>query len=406
MRRIFLIWVCLTMAAAVMAQEGHDRSFVKITHAPGYTVAIDSTGKAWIYDYEKGDFVPEDEYEKTAGSAGDSGPEDVILPPEIRCTNIIKGDITEIFKDVVVGIDDRVEGSITSGKDITVKGLVTGNVLSYRRVIVERTGEVRGDVVAREIVREPGGRIIGERTEVPFPERLGIEMPRIRTYSSTIGGIFVTGFFIFICAITIALVPRHLGRVLAKVEEETVKSFFWGVLAWFLILPIFVLLIITIVGIPIALLIYPFALIAAFILGYVAVTVFIGSKLCPIMGWFDKSIYVRSFVGVVALAILRVLAGFLGAIGLDSLSNLFGVLYAVVAFIAITLGLGAVVTSRFGTRPKPAGADGGPSPEVPAAPMVKPPPPPRTDIFPPREYTPPPPVPPPPPKSENATDEG
>ena len=401
------------LAAGVAAQETQERHFVRIDYSSKETVAVDSIGQEWYYDSEQGEFVPEDEYVKIAGVSDeggikDYGPDEIVLPPEIRCTDIYDGDITELFSDVIVEFDERVEGSVTSGKNITIKGLVIGNVISYRTVTIEGTGEVRGDVIAREIIRERGGRILGQHTEVPFPETLGLGVPKVTGFFPDFMGIFFTAFLVFLCIISIALFPNHLGRIVARIEREVVKTFFWGILVWFSILPVFVLLLITIVGIPVALLVFPFALIAAFLLGYVAVTIYIGKLLAPLFRWQERSIYIKSIIGVMALAILRLLANFWSAIGASGLDIFFGVIYLIIIFTAITIGLGAVATTRFGTRPKPSGEapdQGPPPPEPRPAPLVQPPPL-HPDPITPQSIAPPPPVPPPSPQSDNATDEG
>jgi hypothetical protein len=400
------------MAAAVLSQESQNRRFESISHSPQETVAIDSTGQEWYYDAESAEFVTEDEYKKSAGRQRESydkddiGPDKIILPPEIRCTDIHDGDITELFSEVVVKIDQRIEGSITSAQNVTVKGLVTGKIISYRTVIVESTGEVRGDVIAREIIRDRGGRILGQRSEVPFPEAFGIGVPRVSGIMPGFGGILFTGFLIFICVIMIALFPKQLERIVAKIGSGPVKSFFWGVLVWFSILPLFVLLIITIVGIPIAILIFPFVIIAAIIMGYVAAAIYIGKRLSPRFNWQDKSIYFKGIVGVVAIAALRLVGNILIFIGAEGLGIFLGVLYIIFASVALTVGVGSVISSKFGARPKPAGPAPGvarPPGQPHPMPPVTPPPPPRTEPLPP-QVTPPPPVPPPAPKSGNATD--
>ncbi len=405
--------VCL-LATAAMAQDMQEHHFVKIDYSAGETVAVDSSGQEWIYDSEQGEFVPRDEYDSGSGLSDegenqDYGPDDIVLPPEIRCTDIYDGDITEIFSEVVVELDERIEGSVTSGKDITIKGLVIGNVFGYRTVTIEGTGEVRGDVIAREIIRERGGRILGQYTEVAFPQTLGIGIPKVTGFFPNFMGIIFTAFLMFLCIISIALFPNHLARIVARIEREVIKTFFWGILAWFSIIPIFVLLVITIIGIPVALLIFPFALIAAFLLGYIATTIYIGKMLAPIFGWQEKSIYIKSIIGVLAIAVLRLLANFSSAIGAGGLDLFFAIIYLVVVFAVITIGLGAVASTRFGTRPKPAGTAPEPSPTPPEprpAPPIQPPPPPQSDPVIPQVIAPPPPVPPPSPRSGNATDEG
>ena len=118
--------------------------------------------------------------------------------------------------------------------------------------------------------------------------------------------------------------------------------------------------------------------------------------------------YIKGLLGVCAIAALRVLWSVFDTVGATGLDNFFMVIYIVVVSIAITIGIGAVVASKFGASPKPAGPTYmGMPPDAPRpAPPVKPPPPPKSEPAPPMVEAPPPPVPPPVPKSGNATDEG
>jgi hypothetical protein len=401
------------MAEAALAQVDQERRFVKITHSSDKTIAVDSSGQEWYYDKETGEFVTPDEYRESSrreyGSddEDDLGSDKLVLPPEKRCTDKHIGDVIDLLGEVVVGFDQRIEGSITARK-VVVKGLVIGNVVSYSTVRVESHAEVRGDVFAKEITTERGGRILGSKHEVPFPELIGEGGPGMPSGGTVFEALVLTGFFAFICLITIALVPDRLNRIVTRVEQGAVSSFFWGVLVWFSILPLFVLLIITIVGIPIAILVYPFALIAAVVLGYVAVALFIGKKVSPYFKWQDKSVYIKGLLGVCFLAALRILWSFFDSVGATGLDTFFMVIYIVLASVAITIGIGAVVSSKFGAVPRPAGPPRmGTPPEAPRpVPPVKPPPPPKTEPIPPQIITPPPPIPPPVPKSGNATDEG
>jgi hypothetical protein len=401
MRQILTILLCLLTAGVVIAQEKTGRTFVKITHSPDQTVAVDSSGQKWYYDADLGDFVRADEYGKPSRSQvpqplqtpegpsrgsedeGDYGTDEVVLPPEIRCTDVHQGDLVDLFREVTVDIDQRIEGSVTCGKDVTVRGLVIGDVLSYRTVRVESTGEVRGDVIASEIIRERGGRILGKQAKVSLPGATGLRMPRmIPDLMPDFVGIFFTGFLIFVLLITIALAPNHVGRIVAKIEMGIIKSFFWGLLAWFSIVPVFILLIITIIGIPVAVLALPVLLLLAIILAYVCVAIVIGTWICPRVRLPQASIYVRGICGLVAIEALRLLGTFFRALGGEAIGGFLAVLYVLAVVVTLTTGLGSVVSARFGMRPRAAKAPSGappPSPrpgQAPITPPVTPPPPP------------------------------
>ncbi len=409
MRYVLIIFLFVLTSVPAVGQEGSGQKFIRITHSVDGTVAVDSAGDTWFYDSEQGEFVKADEYEKrrSAGSAwwdeDEAGADDILLPPEERCTDIHYGDITDILNDIVIGIDERVEGSVTGGRDVIIKGLVTGDVVSLQTVIVTGTGEVRGDVMAKEIRRERGGRILGHRQEVPFPKIGGIKITQYVGVMPGFVSLFITGFMIFLCVIIIAIIPNNIKRIVAKVRNEIVKSFFWGLLVWFSILPVFVLLLITIVGIPVALLAYPLIIVAALALAYAAVAICLGEGLCPLFGWQDRSIYIKGICGVIALEACRNLWVFCHIVGMSFLGDFLLPIFIIIYSLAMTIGIGAVVSTRFGVRPKKPGVE--PARPVPPTPPVSPPPPLSMQTPGPETLTsPPPPSPPPPPDSKNATE--
>ncbi len=392
---LYIVLLCL-LSAAAPAQDKDRQTFVKIIHSSSETIAIDSTGDEWIYDRDTGQFVPIDEYSSATGGASDAtddeyGTSEIVLPPEIRCTDVHEGDIVELFRDVTVGFDQRVEGMVLSGRDVIVKGLVIGDVVSFRTVTVESSGEVRGSVVASKIIRDRGGRILGEQSQMPMPGSVGVPMPRITPSFPNISGIFLIIFQIFVVVIVLALGSGPVGRIIDKIEHGVVKSFFWGLLAWFAVLPIFVLLVITIVGIPVAILIYPFALLLAIILAFVASATYIGKQLSPLLGWEERSNYLKAILGVVAVGAVLILSNLADAVGIEPIRGMLAAIFVIIGCVALTVGLGGVVAAKFGMRPKPAQTV--PQPQ---APTVSPPPPPRMD---PRSQPPAPPSPPPPPSA-------
>lgn len=415
MQRIVYILACVLAWTTVVAQEEGGRRFVKITHSSDQTVAVDSTGKEWYYDSETGEFVPGAEYRRSSGGGGledenDYGDDEVLLPPEVRCTDVHVGNIVEPFNRVVVGLDQRIEGSVACGREVIVRGLVTGNVFSYRTVTVESTGEVRGDVVAREIIRERGGRILGDRKEIPTPGPMGFEIPPVAGPMPAMAIIILAAIAAFICLIMIALVPDNLVRIVNKIESGAVKSFFWGILGWFLIPPVFVLLLITIVGIPVAILIFPFVLLGAFALGFVSVSIWIGRLLAPIFKWQEKSLYVKGMLGILAVAAVLIVANFFHAVGAWGFAEFLTAVFFIVVIISLTIGFGAVLTSKFGMKPKrrEVAPGAGPASPIPRPEPPTPPVPPPSRLREPSSSrpVPPPPVPPPPPKPGHATDDG
>jgi hypothetical protein len=381
--RAFIVglWIILglvLLAAPAAAQETSGQKFVRITHSADGTTAVDSVGVVWHYDADRGEFVPgEGAGRKTAVDRGDEDTveEGIELPAEVRCTNIHEGDISRLFSEVVVETDERVTGAVFSGRDVIVKGLVDGDVVSLKTVTVTSTGEVRGNVIAKEIRRDRGGRILGQQSKVPLPVVTGWSTPGVFVLPWLVTVAFI-GFVIFITVIVIALVPKAVGRVAARVNQAAVKSFFIGLLGWFSIIPVFALLIITIVGIPIALLAFPLILVGAVVLAVAAAAIFIGERLCPLLHWEHKSTYMKAICGIIAVELLDLAASLFGSLGAYAIHYLFLALYVIVVSVAVTVGFGAVISTRFGTRSGPPApkTDGSAAGQVPA-PLVSPPPP-------------------------------
>jgi hypothetical protein len=373
----------------MQAQDENGREFTKIVHSSDGTMAIDSLGEVWYYDEESGEFIRSDRYREIHSELSEYSREpyaafdDEIIPsPEERCTEIIHGDVSDLFNDINVGLCQRIEGAVICGKNVTVEGLVTGNIVCFQTVTVTRTGEVRGDVIARKIRKQSGGRIFGSRSEIPFPVVPGIDITPSLGFIPGLVSIFITVLLFFLSLIVLALFSEQTGRVVNKIKKNTVASFFWGLLVWFSILPVFVLLCITLVGIPIALLVYPLAIVATIVFAYATSAYFIGERLSRFWGWQDKSKYIKVITGVVFLELTRTLSILFSIIGAGPLGNLFLVIFIVINAVALTIGAGAVLTSKFGRKPKAVEAKAEipatpPSPpEMPEAPPINPPPPP------------------------------
>ncbi len=382
----------LALPGGLYAQTESNQRFVKIVHSAQGTTAVDSLGQTWYYDADQGVCVRGQgrgagaETTAAATDTAAAGGNEMILPPEIRCVDVHQGDITKFFEDVVVEVDERVEGTVFGGRDVIIKGLVTGDVVSMRSVVVEGTGEVRGNIVDKEIRRERGGRILGERSEVPFPAVSGWGLPAGFLVVPSMVTFFITGFLIFLCVIILALAPNPARRVAVRIGRGVVSSFFWGLLGWFSIVPVFALLIITIVGIPVAILGFPLVIVAAVALAFVSVALYLGERICPWIGRPGASIYTKGICGVLAVEGLTIAANIFNVLGAAVVHQILTVVYIIVVSVAVTIGLGAVIATRFGSRPKRPETPAGTASPVQVV-LVSPPPP----VVP----SPPPPVPPP-----------
>lgn len=99
---------------------------------------------------------------------------DCLTEGTIRVEGIVKGTI-RAGKAVVIGKDGVVEGDIIT-QDAIVGGRVTGAVTAESRLELQATCVIDGEIRARRIKLDEGGRVngkimTGEVTAAPAPER-------------------------------------------------------------------------------------------------------------------------------------------------------------------------------------------------------------------------------------------
>ncbi len=285
----------------------------------------------------------------------------------------ISHDIVKTGRDIVVEEYEEVDGDVVSiGGDITVKGTVTGNAIAVGGdVFVRSTGVVEGDAVGigGEVEREGGGIIRGERVGVSFfpkrivPDLVGLPPTTIIRFPPFFGGfggfalfarIVKIILFLFLGIVVISIVPRNVTRVKDRIRQDFLKSGLVGLAAEILILPIFVLLIVTIIGIPVALLVQPLLILAALILGYTGVSYFIGDRLREGTSLKPDTPMMTLVIGILAVESVLLLARVVGIFGhfLFGFSWILTFIGWTIWYVAVTVGFGASILTRLGTRPR------------------------------------------------------
>jgi hypothetical protein len=253
-------------------------------------------------------------------------------------------------------LDGTVEGNaVAVGGNVDVSGHVEGSVRAEGgNVILRPTAIVDGEATAvgGQVRREPGssvGRSPGPPFHVPRGPVPGFPFPPPWTRPSPVPpywwpgpGIgpprFLSALFralylsALVCFIGVAwllavLFPEALSRLAAALERSPVASFGAGLLGWLLSFLIPVLLILSVVGVPLSFLV-PVAVVVAALFGMTAVALVIGQR-------------IRRFnlvQNVVAGAVLLAVTFSVPRLG------------GLVAFVAATFGLGAVVMAFAGGR--------------------------------------------------------
>ncbi len=250
-----------------------------------------------------------------------------------------------VDRDVVVfGGNVQVAGRV--GRGITLFG---GRVSLEPSAVVERDVVVFGGYTDRKEGAVVRGRVdINDRFEVApfrfapitFPFVFGGGLAGIMA-SAALGlvrGVIYAIALAALGALTVVFLPAQTKQVGDVAEKSALPSLGLGCLTLLAFLPLFILLIILILTIPVALLM-PFVLVIVALFGWIAVGRVIGEKVMEALkarqSWREPVIYV--IVGVVLLALITALPVFGWLVGL---------------FVG-SLGIGAVILTRFGTRPYP-----------------------------------------------------
>jgi hypothetical protein len=360
-----------------------DTIFMELHVTPEGIYAVDSLGEEWEYDFSRDSFIRGGE--TTQGTKTVFGRKRKITPPDEELIEIpelpeeLPYMSTKSLRglklgSVVVDVDDKVKGPIVAVGPVTVRGLVIGDVTSYKKITVTSTGKIVGDARAPVIEKMRGGIITGLRHETDLPSIPEFELVRESSVTPLIV-IIIKLIALLICAlVAVAIAPKAVERTKACLQMSFVRSFLVGLLAWFAYVPVFGLLCLTIIGIPVALVALPLATAVASILGFVGLSQITGEKSSRFIGRTNGSQLSRIILGILALESLWIIMSlfFASSSGVSQgFATFFMVMAIIVWSIGVTSGIGAVILTRFGTRVcrKVASPSG-------IASTVKPPPPP------------------------------
>lgn len=339
----------------------------------------------------------------TAGAAGTpaapTAPPEPAEPPEPPEPPV--GDQVRMGEDITIAKDQTVLGDVVAiGGDVEVHGQVLGDVVSVGGVLrLYDTARVNGDAVAvgGRLEKDPGAQVLGKTTTV------GIQMPFVTGHHpmwegggplGALGGLLLTLLFIALLLILGAICQlvagRNVDRMETSLRSSPLKAGLVGFLAQVLFLPVYViglvLLVITIIGIPIAVLwaVGFFVLgFVAHLFGFTAAARAAGDSMMRRLNRPLASPHVALLMGLIALfspMLVHSLFHFGPGI-MDLIAMFFALVGFVVLYVAFTIGFGAAVLTRFGTRTTwsgepPAGLG------APTAPSPPSPPPPPTEPFP------------------------
>jgi hypothetical protein len=275
-----------------------------------------------------------------------------------------------IGSSIVVGEDELVtEPVVAVGGSVTVLGRVDDDVVAVGgSVKLGPKARVRGDVTAvgGSVTQEKGSHIGGAVNEV----RIGPQFNFAPMHF--FDGLWLDGFevigdgfrlfgtamrvsLLVLMVLLVALIAaRPVSRIADRAGREPWTSGFTGLLAQLLFIPVLVITIVilavSIIGIPLLLLV-PFAIVAfllAMLVGFAGVALRVGRWAVGA----ERPVYMALSLGVVIVCAVALLLRVLQLLPLPMwpITWILGLTAFLIEYLAWTVGLGAALLTRFGTR--------------------------------------------------------
>lgn len=278
-----------------------------------------------------------------------------------------------------VNAGETVNGSIASWHGpLDVRGTVTGNAVALGGDIVVRAGgTVRGDAVALGgHVQLDGGTVQGEMRSLSALTvgPLAKTVPRTPAQATKRSLSLAVGWYLVLAVIGLfaALFARgNLETIAERIRDDFSRSFLYGVAGQIALLPALVVAIVALCITVIGILLIPFAIVGfllggagALALGFLAMSYVTGEAAMRWRGavspYTPPPVVQFLFIGLSLYFVLWMAGGLMSWAGW--LGAVLRLVAAMVTWVAVTVGFGATLASRGGTR-----APGGrvPPPQVP-----------------------------------------
>lgn len=249
--------------------------------------------------------------------------------------------------------------------DLEVSGTVDGNAVAIDGdVIVRQGGVVHGNAVAvGGQVHIDGGTVDGEMRSLSALTvgPIAANTPPTRAERAKRSVSLAVGWYLVLAIIGVAvlLFARHnLETVAEAIRDDFSRSFFYGLLGQVALMPLLVVgivaLAITIVGIlliPFAIVAFVLAVAGALALGFLAMSLVSGDAIMRWRGAVGNDwapALQLLLIGLSVYFVLWAVGGLLEWAGW--LGGLVRLVAFVVTWVAVTVGLGATIASRGGTR--------------------------------------------------------
>ncbi len=285
-------------------------------------------------------------------------------------------EIVQFFKDVTIERGETAGDVVAMFGNVKNFGTIGGDCVAILGSIEQGDSAViLGDAVTiGGALRETGqgARVDGQTVSIGFLPFAGFAIPSVPLLIFL--ALFAYGLFIALAALFARLFPERLVRIAETVSRRTILSLVLGLLSGPLALMVGLLLMVTVIGIPLALLLPLLYLLAAFI-GFAAAAYLLGLKLLGRRPDARGAMLAPIAAGTGFITLFLLLG--LPLIALEGGFRVLGfsliALWLVVGKVCWMIGFGALLLSRFGQEPgvRDSGQwypSGAPVPSVPTPP--------------------------------------
>ncbi len=247
------------------------------------------------------------------------------------------GDVVKFGQGAIVGQGVTVDNAVTIAGDLKIDGEVAGDAVAILgNMTVGSTGKVKGNavVIFGKLIKESGAEISDKTFEfslTKFGCGKSCLLPLLGIWVVGVGLVVFIGFGAIFLLIA-ALFTHKVGKASSFAERHLWRSFYYGFIAFVLILPITIFLLISVVGIPLVPLLF-IILSAATLFGYAVMSQLIGLYFFRYLKKPGQPMVIEVLIGFLILAAI-------------SFVPVVGALVKIAVWMA---GLGATIATRFGT---------------------------------------------------------
>lgn len=218
-----------------------------------------------------------------------------------------KGTIVRVGGDVVIEGGREVEDVVAIGGDIEVFGDVDGDAVAVGgSITVFSNGYIDGNAVSvgGHIHIEEGGIIDGDLVEVQDLVSTFIPL-KWDNWGEFYWAFRLFSFigFIALAMVLILFLPKQITAVSDSVEVQPLRTIFFGILGFVLIVPVIISLVLSVIGIVLIPL-FCLIIILAILFGYLAVGRLIGKRVFIALDSASRPILLEGLVGLVLLGLI------------------------------------------------------------------------------------------------------